>query len=255
MAANNDRKNVLSSALDARKVLPFALLVLALVIALTVSSISRHSDLLRSQELVEKTYLVLHEIDRAEDSLQDAREAQLHYVLTPEQEDLVNFEGAAAETWTHLDRISQMTNADKNYPERIEQLRGFVKAEFQQARNNMRTTHTLLIFHSPEADANRDRVRAAMQKLKDDEEEVLRVRNDAARARSLRMEASVTLLIGGFSVLVAMLFLLVIFESRKLSSAEQYVPNPKSQLKGPSQQLQVESMATAGSNKSDSTNA
>jgi|SRR5215831_6523203 len=233
MAASNDGKNVLSSVLDARKVLPFTFLVLALLVALSVNSISRHNDLLRSQELVERTHRVLHEIDRTQDSLQEAREAWLHYINTPEQQDLTNFDGAAAETWARLDRISQMTMEDESYPERMAQLRDLVKAEFQQYRDNMRTIRTLLIFHSPATDANRERVRAAMQKLKDDEEKSLRVRNDEARARASNAELSVIFLISGCSVLVAVLLLLVILESRKPRNTE------------PLQQLPAESMAAA----------
>jgi GAF domain-containing protein len=48
-------------------------------------------------------------MDGVEDGLQDAREAALHYVLTPEKEDLVTFEEAVAQTWARLDRISNMT--------------------------------------------------------------------------------------------------------------------------------------------------
>ncbi|HEY2913066.1 MAG TPA: CHASE3 domain-containing protein [Candidatus Angelobacter sp.] len=257
MAASNDGKNVLSSALDARKVLPFTLLPLALLFALAISSISRNNDLLRSQALVERTHRVLHEIEGAEDSLQEAREAHLHYILTPEEVDLINFQDAVMKTWVRVERISDMTRDDEGYPERIEQLRDLIKREFQQSLNDMRTTHTLLIFHSPAADANRDRVRAAMQKLKNDEEEILRAGNDAAHARARGVELSVVLLIGGFSVLVAGLLLLVVLGSRKLRSAEQSASFKNSQPEGPVQQRQAESMAATaagdGKNKSDST--
>ena len=67
-------------------------LLFAMAVAMAIVSISRNSDLLTSQEWVEHTHRVLHEMDEAEDSLQDAREAQLHYVLTPEEVDLINFE-------------------------------------------------------------------------------------------------------------------------------------------------------------------
>jgi hypothetical protein len=142
-----------------------------------------------------------------------------------------------------VERISDLTMDDEGYPERMKQLNGWVEAEFQQSSNNLRTTHTLLIFHSPASDANRDRVRAAMQKLKDDQEKILRVRSEEVRTRARGVERSVFLLICGFSVLVAVLFLLVIQESKKRRSTE------------PLQQLQVESTAAAaaGKNKPDST--
>jgi CHASE3 domain sensor protein len=253
MAVSNNRKNVLSSAI------PFAFIVLALLVTMAagrmaLGSISRNSDLLASQEWVNHTHLVLHEIDEAEDSLQDAREAALHYILTPEKEDLDNFQDAAMKAWLRLERIADMTADEKGYPERIEQLRGLIKKEFQQSQDNMRTTHTLLIFHSPEADANRDRVRAAMQKLKDDQKELLRVRSEAARARAREVARSGFLVIGGFSVLAAVLILLLILESRKLF-AEQNAPNTQTRVAGPLQQLQPESMAAAaagdGKNKPD----
>ena len=268
MAVSNNRKNVLSGAI------PFAFIVLALLVTMAagrmaLGSISRNSDLLASQEWVNHTHLVLHEIDEAEDSLQDAREAALHYILTPEKEDLDNFQDAAMKAWLRVERIADMTADEKGYPERIdqrdrrlgrggaeriEQLRGLIKKEFQQSQDNMRTTHTLLIFHSPEADANRDRVRAAMQKLKDDEKEILRVRSEAARARARDVARSGFLVIGGFSVLAAVLILLLILESRKLF-AEQNVPNTQTRLEGSLQQLQPGRASAAaagdGNNKPD----
>jgi diguanylate cyclase (GGDEF)-like protein len=234
-------KHVLRSALDARKLLPFAfVLMLAFLVAMAWDSISRTRELLSSQAFVERTNSVLHEMDGVEDGLQDAREAALHYVLTPEKEDLVTFEDAVAQTWTRLDRIAMMTRDDRGYPEKIEKLRQWIKDELQQLRDNMRTTHTLLIFHTPDADRNRDRVRDGIQKFKDDEEELLRQRNEAARLRAREVERSVSIRIGGFSALMAVLFLLVIRESKKLRIAEQTALHAQTRLEGSLQQLQIE---------------
>ena len=248
MVASNNRKNGLSRAL------PFAFLVLALLVAMAVGrtalgSISHNSDLLTAQEWVDHTHLVLHEIDEAEDSLQDAREAALHYILTPEKEDLDNFDAAVMKTWLRVARISDMTADEKGYPERIEQLRGFIEKEFVQLRDNLRTTKTLLIFHSPATDANHDRVRAAMQKLKDDEKERLRVRSEAVRARAREVARSGFLVVGDFSVLMAVLIVLLILESRKLFG-EQNAPNRQTRLEGPSQPGRA-AAATAGDEKSN----
>jgi diguanylate cyclase (GGDEF)-like protein len=235
-------KNVLSSALDARKLLPFAfLLMLAFLAAMAWDSSSRTRELLNSQEFVERTNGVLHAMDGVEDGLQDAREAALHYVLTPEKQDLVAFDAAVAQTWTRLADIERMTKNDPGYPAKIEQLKGWIKDELRQLSDNMRTTHTLLIFHSQEADFNRDRVRDAIQKFKDDEETLLSQRNEAARARAREVERSVTVRIIGFSVLMWVLFLLVIRESKKLRIAEQTALNAQTRLEGSLQQLQIES--------------
>jgi diguanylate cyclase (GGDEF)-like protein len=234
-------RNVLSGALDARRLLPFAfVLMLLFLVAMALDSRSRTSELLSSQEFVERTNAVLHEMDGVEDGLQDAREAALHYVLTPEKEDLVTFDAAVAQTWTRLDRISQLTKNDKGYAGKIEQLRGWIRDELRQLSDNMRTTHTLLIFHSKEADFNRDRVRDGIQKFKDDEEALLAQRNEAARARARAVESSVTWRIGGFSALMAVLFLLVIRESKKLRIAEKRALNSQTKLEGSLQQLQSE---------------
>src|ERR1051326_7790203 len=234
-------RNVLSSALDARKLLPFAfILMLLFLVAMALDSRSRTGELLSSQEFVERTNTVLHEMDGVEDGLQDAREAALHYVLTPEKEDLVTFDEAVRQTWIRLDRIAQLTKNDKGYQEKIETLRGWIKDELRQLSDNMRTTHTLLIFHSKEADFNRDRVRDGIQKFKDDEEALLSQRNEAARGRARAVETSVTWRIGGFSALMAVLFLLVIRESKKLRVAEQTALNAQTKLEGSLQQLQSE---------------
>ncbi|HET9839539.1 MAG TPA: diguanylate cyclase [Candidatus Angelobacter sp.] len=214
--------------------------MLAFLVAMALDSMSRTRELLSSQEFVERTNTVLHEMDGVEDGLQDAREAALHYVLTPEKEDLVTFDAAVAQTWTRLDRIQQLTKNDKGYPERLEQLRGWMKDELRQLSDNMRTTKTLLIFHTPDADFNRDRTRDAIQKFKDDEEALLSQRNEAARGRARAVESSVTWRIGGFSALMAVLFLLVIRESKKLRIAEQTALHAQTKLEGSLQQLQSE---------------
>jgi CHASE3 domain sensor protein len=243
------------------RAIPFAFIVLALLITIVVGrmalgGISRNGDLLTSHGWVNHTHLVLHEIDEAEDSLQNAREATLHYILTPEKEDLDNFDDAAKKTWLRVERIKDLTADEKGFPERMEQLRVLIEKEFRQSQNNMRTTHTLLIFHSPEADFNRDRVRAAMQRLKDDEKEILRTRSEAARAQARDVARGGFLVIGGFSGLVAVLILLVILESKRLF-AQQNAPNTQTRLGGPLHQLQAENMtataAGSGNNKPDST--
>lgn len=251
MVASNNRKNVF------RRTLPFAFLVLALLVAMAVGraalgGISRNSDLLASQEWVNHTHLVLHVIDEAENSLQDAREAALHYVLTPEIEDLDNFDNAVVKTWVRMETIADMTKDDEGYPERMEQLRGLIEQEFRQLRNNLRTNKTLLIFHSPATDAKGDRVREAIQKLKDGEEKMLRVRNEAARARARDVARSSLLMVGGFSVLMAVLIVLVILESRKLF-AEKNAPNTQTRLEESLQQMQSgrASAAAAGNEKSN----
>src|SRR5215467_12716417 len=135
---NNNGKNVLSGALDARKLLPFAfILMLAFLVAMALDSMSRTRELLSSQEFVERTNTVLHEMDGVEDGLQDAREAALHYVLTPEKEDLVTFDAAVAQTWTRLDRIASLTKNDKGYPQKIDQLRTWITDELRQLSDNM----------------------------------------------------------------------------------------------------------------------
>jgi diguanylate cyclase (GGDEF)-like protein len=238
----DSRKNMLSSALDARMLLPVAfLLMLAFLGVLAWDSTSRTQELLNSQEFVERTNSVLHAMDGVEDGLQDAREAALHYVLTPEKQDLVAFDAAVAQTWTGLADIERMTKDDKGYPAKIEQLKGWIKDELRQLSDNMRTTHTLLIFHSQEADFNRDRVRDAIQKFKDDQETLLKQRNEAARARARDVERSVTVRIIGFSALMGLLFLLVIRESKKLRIAEQTALNAQTRLEGSLQQLELES--------------
>ena len=237
----NSGKNVLSSALDARRLLPFAfILMLAFLVAMAWDSFSRTRELLSSQAFVERTNNVLHEMDGVEDGLQDAREAALHYVLTPEKEDLVTFEAAVEQTWTRLGNVARDTKDDPGMQTRLKALHGWINDELQQLRDNMRVTQTLLIFHSPDADRNRDRVREGIQKFKEDEEELLRQRNEAARLRAREVERSVSVRIGGFSALMAVLFLLVIRESKKLRIAEQTALHAQTKLEGSLQQLQIE---------------
>ena len=218
----NNGKNVLSSALAARNTLPLVcVLMVVLLAAMAWGSFSRIRELLRSQAEVERANGVVHEIDSLEDGLQDAREAALHYMLTPEKEDLVAFDAAAAQSWVHLDRVAMRTKDDPGYPQRIEQLHGWVNDELRQYTDYMRTTHTLLVFHSAESDFRRDRVRSAIQKLKEDQEKLLRQNNEAAALRTHEVERSMSLLIGGFSGLMVVLFLLVTRSPKKVRIAEQ----------------------------------
>ena len=114
-------KNVLSSALDAGKLLPFAfVLMLAFLVAMAWDSFSRTRELLSSQLFVERTNSVLHEMDGVEDGLQDAREAALHYVLTPEKEDLVAFDVAVEQTWTRLNNVAKESKDDPAMQARLQ---------------------------------------------------------------------------------------------------------------------------------------
>src|SRR5207253_5095698 len=96
-------KNVLKSALDARKLLPFAfILMLAFLVAMAWDSFSRTRELLRSQAYVEHTHQVLYELDAIQDGLGDAREAWLHYILAPEKQDLDTFDDSYKEVWKRV---------------------------------------------------------------------------------------------------------------------------------------------------------
>ncbi|MGZ7060692.1 MAG: hypothetical protein ACXVJU_15510, partial [Candidatus Angelobacter sp.] len=72
-------KDVLRSALDARRLLPFAfILIVGFLVAMAWDSFSRTRELLSSQAYVEHTHQVLYEMDAIQDGLGDAREAWLH---------------------------------------------------------------------------------------------------------------------------------------------------------------------------------
>jgi len=170
------------SALEARTLLPFAfLLMLAFLVALAWDGFSRTRELLNSQAYVEHTHQVLHEMEGIEDGLQDAREAWLHYILTPEKQDLDTFEGAVAKVWMQVDRVSYLTQDDPVHQAKIRELRNWISDELLQLRDNLRTSKTLLIYHSQDTDFRRDRVRDAIQKFKEEEELLLRERNMASQ--------------------------------------------------------------------------
>jgi diguanylate cyclase (GGDEF)-like protein len=234
-------KNVLKSALDARKLLPFAfVLMLAFLVAMAWDSFSRTRELLSSQAYVEHTHQVLYELDAIQDGLGDAREAWLHYILTPEKQDLDTFDDSYKEVWKRVARVEDLSKDDPAQQERIKQLQVWIAEELQQLRDNLRTNKTLLIYHSPATDFRQDRVRNAVQKFKSEQEKVLRERNLAAQARAQEVERSVSVRVFGFSLLMAVLFLLVIRESKKLRVAEQAALHSQTRLEGSLQQLQIE---------------
>ncbi len=231
-------KKVLTSALDARKLLPFAfILMLAFLVALAWGGFSSTRELLDAQSYVQRTHQVLHELDGVEDGIQDARESWLHYVLTPEQQDLTSFEDAEVRIWTQLDHVY---NLDVEHQDSIQRLRGLIKDELRQLRDDMRTQHTKLIYHSEESDAKRDRVREAIQNFKNEEERILRDRNNAAEIRAQQITRSVAVRIGLFSALMGILFMLVMRESKKLRIAEQKALLAQTRLEGSLLQLQSE---------------
>jgi diguanylate cyclase (GGDEF)-like protein len=234
-------KNVLQSALDARRLLPFAfVLMLAFLVAMAWDSFSRTRELLSSLTYVEHTHQVLYELDAIQDGLQDARRAWAHYILTPEKQDLDAFDEAVKETWMRVDRVVFLTKDDGAQQEKLKQLQTWIGEELQQLRDNLRVSKTLLIYHSPESDSNLNRVRNAILKFRDEQEEILRERNKAAQLRAQEVERSVSVRIGGFSALMAVLFLLVIRESKKLRIAEQAALHAQTKLEGSLVRLQNE---------------
>lgn len=231
-------KRLFKSALDARKLLPFAFIVmLAFLVALAWSGFSSTRELLSAQAYVQRTHQVLHELDGVEDGIQDARESWLHYVLTPEKQDLTSFEDAEVRVWTQLDHVY---NLDLEHQDSIQKLRGLIKDELRQLRDDMRTQHTKLIYHSQESDEKRDRVRDAIEEFKAEEERILRERNQAAELRAQQITTSVSVRIVFFSALMGILFLLVMRESKKLRVAEQTALLAQTRLEGSLLQLQSE---------------
>ena len=232
---------MLRSALDARKLLPFAfVLMLAFLVAMAWDSFSRTRELLSSLAYVEHTHQVLYELDAIQDGLQDARRAWAHYILTPEKQDLDAFDEAVKQTWMRVDRVVYLTKEDAAQQERLKQLQTWIGEELQQLRDNLRVSKTLLIYHSAESDFKLDRVRNAILKFRDEQEAILAERNKAAQLRAQEVERSVSVRIGGFSALMAVLFLLVIRESKKLRIAEQSALHSQTRLEGSLQQLQSE---------------
>ena len=234
-------KNVLKSALDARKLLPFAfILMLGFLVAMAWDSFSRTRELLSSQAYVEHTHQVLYELDAIQDGLGDAREAWLHYILTPEKQDLDTFDDSYKEVWKRVARVEDLSKDDPATRDQIKQLEVWIAEELQQLRDNLRTNKTLLIYHSPATDFKQDRVRNAVQKFRNEQETLLHERNKATQARAEEVERSVSVRVVGFSALMAVLFLLVIRESKKLRIAEQAALHAQTKLEGSLQQLQIE---------------
>src|SRR5262249_13718137 len=100
---------------------------------------------------------------------------------------------------------------------------------------------THLIYHSRDADFRRDRVRLAIEKFKLDEGKLLVARNNAAQQRAKEIRESVTIRIGVFSLLMGVLFLLAMRDSKKLRIAEQKAVLVQTRLETSLLQLQSES--------------
>ena len=194
-------------------------------------------ELLAAQAYVQRTHQVLHEMDGMEDGLQDAREARLHYILTPEQQDLLDFEEAEVRIWTQMDRV---TNLDPEHKESLNNLRVLIRDELRQLRTDMRVLHTKLVYHSQETDEKRNLVMAAIDKFKDNEEKLLRERNQAAEGRAGQIARSTISRIIVFSLLMGGLFFLSIRDSKKLRIAEQKALFAQTRLEGSLLQLQSE---------------
>jgi len=236
---------LLKKAEDARKVLPIAFfLMLTFLVFMAWDGISSTRELLDSQAEVEHTHQVLHELEGIEDGMQDAREAWLHYVLTPERQDRDNFSDAVSRIWQQVANAKKLTEKDTGRSARIAriaQLETWIREELKQLNGNLQTRETLKIYHSDAADFRRDRVRRAIEDFKNEEEAFLHARNEAALDHARRIRRSVTERIIGFSVLMAALFVLVMRDSRKLRIAEQTALLAQTRLEGSLQQLQSES--------------
>jgi len=186
-----------------------------------VSNSLRSRELLNAQAYAEHTHQVLYELGAVQDGLGDAREAWLHYILTPEKQDLDAFDESSKQIWMRLEGVKDLTRDDPATRDQIKQLEGSITEELQQLRDNLRTTKTLLIYHTPATDYRHDRVRNAIQKFRTEQEALLRERLSATQARSEEMEHSVSIRVGLFSLLMATLFLLVVLEANKLLTSRQ----------------------------------
>ncbi|HYX53078.1 MAG TPA: sensor domain-containing diguanylate cyclase, partial [Candidatus Limnocylindrales bacterium] len=101
--------------------------------------------------------------------------------------------------------------------------------------------YTKLIYHSKQNDEKHELVREAIQKFKNNEERVLRERNEAAQVRSREITQGVLVKIGIFIVFMGVLFLLVMNDSKRLRIAEQTALMAQTKLEGSLLQLKSES--------------
>lgn len=232
-------RDAFKSALEARKLLPAAFVfMLGFLVLMAWDGYSTARELLNAQNYVQRTHQVLHDMDGLEDALQDAREAWLHYVLTPEKQDLVNFDKSERRTW---DQLKEVSTRDPEHQKSIAQLSALIDDELHLLRGQMRTTHPYKIWHGGLSDQKREAVRDAIQNFKDEEERLLRERNQAAQVRSRQITRSVLSRIIVFSSFMAVLFLLVMRDSKRLRIAEKKALLAQTRLEGSLLQLRSES--------------
>jgi diguanylate cyclase (GGDEF)-like protein len=232
-------RDVLKSALEARKLLPVAfMMMLGFLVLMAWDGYSSTSELLNAQAYVQRTHQVLHDMDGLEDALQDAREAWLHYVLTPERQDQINFDRAQRRTW---EQLKQVGDRDPEHKTNIVQLRALIDNELQHLQAQVRNPHPNKIWHGGLSDQKHEAVREAIQKFKDEEERLLGESTQAAQVHSRQVTHSVSIRISVFSTLMAVLFLLVMRDSKKLRVAEKKALEVQARLEGSLSQLKSES--------------
>lgn len=232
-------RNVFKSALEARKLLPAAFcFMLGFLVLMAWDGYSTTRELLNAQNYVQRTHQVLHDMDGLEDALQDAREAWLHYVLTPEKQDLINFDKAERRISEQLFKVASI---DTEHQTSIAHLSALIDGELDHLRSQLRNKNPNKIWHGGLSDQKREAVREAIQNFKDEEERLLRERNEAAQVRSKQITRSVSFRIIVFSCFMAVLFLLVMRDSKKLRVAEKKALLAQTRLEGSLSQLRSES--------------
>jgi|GEM_PF-757493 diguanylate cyclase (GGDEF)-like protein len=232
-------REVLNRALEARKLLPVAfMLMLGFLVLMAWDGYSSTRELLNAQAYVQHTHQVLHDMDGLEDALQDAREAWLHYVLTPEKQDRVNFSAAEKRIDRQLQKLSEQ---DPDHQQNIAHMGALIDDELQHLQAQVNNPHPNKIWHGGLSDQKHEAVRESIQSFKDGEERLLAERNVAAQQRSRGITRSVSIRISVFSAFMAVLFLLVMRDSKKLRVAEKSALEVQNRLEGSLSQLKSES--------------
>ncbi len=234
-------RKILKKFLDNRKALPYAFLaVLLLTAPLALNVVFNTSRLQQIKTLASQSNHVLLELESLSFSVQEARSLHLQYLADTQQEtrkqDLQQFRTAADEIGARTDLVAFLMHDNPGQQQRISRFRRLAEEDLDTMRSVQRSNSTSAGFGTPHT----EEVRQLLLEIKEQQQLLLQAQSDTAAKYATETWSSITVCIAVFSLVVAILFLLIMQGMTEQRRSQQIASSARTELESSLVRLEKE---------------
>ena len=195
-------------------------LAIAILVALGILSYFTATNLIRSAERVAHTYQVLGELDAVMQALTDAETGQRGYVITGQKTFLEPFTSGTSDIDRQIANLRTLVSDNPDQLTRLQALDGLIATKIEWNRGTIGIQDALGFSASQQQIATgtgkvmMDKVRAAVDGMKSAEDQLMKVRDTAAKSNAASM---VSIIVFGIPVALLLLAIVALLITRNIS--------------------------------------